>query len=157
MKKITIIFIVVCCLLNFIEISFLAEEHVNFADYWNVFTDYGKQAYLVGVSDGLAKGFLDCVNQFFYGIAPNLPEGEEGEKIRTSIPIVINEYFQYINFISGPGSSNRDAIIKVITDLYKDPANVFIPIAEMSFIAYCKLKGEDIEPLLQKARELDIL
>lgn len=148
-KKIVIISITVCCLLFFVEFFCLAEEHINFAEYWNGFTDSGKQYYLLGLGDGLAKGFLDCVNQF----APNLPEGEEGEKLRSSIPIVINEYFQYINFLSGPDLSYRNAVIKAITDSYKDSANVFIPLAEMSFIVYKKLKGENIELLLQEARK----
>ena len=136
------------CLFSFIEISYLAEEHINFAEYWNIFTDYERQTYLIGLGHGLAKGFLDCVNQF----APNLPEGEEGEKIRASIPIVINKYFQFINFISGD-SSSRNAVITVTTDLYRDSANIFIPLTEMIFIAYKKLNGENIEPLLQEARK----
>lgn len=140
-KRIVIIFIIVCILLYFVEISCLAGEHVNFADWWNILTDYGKQVFLHGLGHGLGKGFLDAVNQF--GL--NLPEGE--------VSTVINEYFEYINFISGVDTSKRDAVIKVINDLYKDPANIFIPVAEVSFIAYKKLKGENIELLLQKARE----
>lgn len=44
-------------------------------------------------------------------------------------------------------------IIKVMTDLYKDPANTRISISTMIDVAYQKLKGEDIEPLLQEVRK----
>lgn len=44
-------------------------------------------------------------------------------------------------------------ISKVMDDLYKDPANLYIYVFAMINIAYHKLKGEDVEPLLQKARE----
>lgn len=38
-------------------------------------------------------------------------------------------------------------------DLYKDPANTYIKLAPIIEIACQKLKGEDVEPLLQKARK----
>lgn len=44
-------------------------------------------------------------------------------------------------------------ITKVMTDLYKDPANTRISISTMIDIAYQKFKGENIELLLQEARK----
>ena len=144
MKRIIII-IITFCLLFFVGLSYLAEEPPNFSKRWDSLSDYGKVTYLIGLGEGLGQGFLDCVNWF----TPNLPEGEEGEKIRAYIPIGINKYFEYVNFIS----TNGEVVIKVISDLYKNPANVYINTPEMSFLAYRKLKGESIESLLRELRE----
>jgi len=145
MKKIMIIFIIVFCLLSFAVVSYLIEEPPNFSKRWNSLSDYGKIAYLIGLGEGLGQGFLDCVNW----LTPYFPEEKEGEKIRAYIPIVINKYFKYRNFIS----TNEEVVIQVISDLYKDPANVYINTPEMSFLAYRKLKGESIESSLRELRE----
>jgi len=41
----------------------------------------------------------------------------------------------------------------IITSIYEDPANTYIPACKIILFAYKKLKGEDIEPLLREARE----
>jgi hypothetical protein len=145
LKKITIIFIIVIFLLSFVGVSYLAEEPPNFSKRWNSLSDYGKVAYLLGLGEGLGIGFLDCVNW----LTPYFPEKKEGEKIRAYIPIGINKYFKYVNFIS----TNEEVVIKVISDLYKDPANAYINTPKMSFLAYRKLKGESIESSLRELRE----
>jgi len=43
--------------------------------------------------------------------------------------------------------------IKIMNDLYKDPANTYIPNANMCLIASRKLRGEPIESLLREFRE----
>lgn len=145
MKRTIIIFIIAVCLLSFVGLSYLAEEPPNFSKRWDSLSDYGKVAYLIGLGEGLGQGFLDCVNWF----TPYFPEKKEGEKIRAYIPIGINKYFEYVNFIS----TNEEVVIKVMSDLYKEPANVYISTPEMSFLAYRKLKGESIESLLRELRE----
>jgi len=46
-----------------------------------------------------------------------------------------------------------ETFINVISDLYKDPANTYIPISNMCIIASRKIRGETIEALLREARE----
>jgi hypothetical protein len=44
-------------------------------------------------------------------------------------------------------------IQSVITDLYEDPSNGFIPTRDMFFLASDKLKGKDIRNALLEARK----
>ncbi len=60
-----------------------------------------------------------------------------------------NELKDLSTFIEKHGS----ATLKIMDDLYKDPANTYIYTTDIIEIACKKLKGEDIEPLLQKARK----
>jgi len=50
------------------------------------------------------------------------------------------------------GTKTRN-IVNIINDIYKDSANTYIPVEKIFWIAYQKLKGENIEPLLQKERK----
>ena len=50
-------------------------------------------------------------------------------------------------------ASAYESISKVMDDLYKDSANTYIYPVRMLDISYHKLKGEDVELLLRKARE----
>ena len=43
--------------------------------------------------------------------------------------------------------------INVISDLYKDPANAYIPIENMCIIASRKIRGEPIDSLLGELRK----
>ena len=92
--------------------------------------------------DGMAKGGYDCVEWFTY----SLKKVEEPQLVGSNF---IDEYFLYDKFFS----SNRDAIIEVVSELYEDPANNFIYVSNMCFLAYRKLNGESIETLLRKLRE----
>ena len=62
------------------------------------------------------------------------------------------EFRSYFISLSNTDDGLRN-IINVVTDLYKDPPNTYIPCFKMIEIAYQELKGEDIEPLLREARE----
>lgn len=46
-----------------------------------------------------------------------------------------------------------EVIRSIVTDLYKDPANSYICISDMCYLAFWKLKGESIGPILIKLRE----
>ena len=46
-----------------------------------------------------------------------------------------------------------DSISNVMTDLYRDPANAFIPYGAMVYIARDKLSGRDIEPKRRYSRQ----
>lgn len=48
-----------------------------------------------------------------------------------------------------------DALVPVMTSLYRDPANVFIRYNSMIFIARDKLSGADVEGQLRQARQSD--
>ena len=130
------------CLLSFVEISCLAKEPVNYGEFWNILSEHEKIIYLLGLRDGIKTVTTDCTMRF----APYLRKESESRKVGLDF---FNEYADYVNFLS----TENATVKKIIDDLYKDPANTYIDFSTITKIAYQKVKGEDIELLLQKARE----
>jgi len=102
-------------------------KRVNFGNTWNSWSDYIRDIYLQGLTDGQFYTFtlvpLDSVKSF----------NSMREKV----------------FLFFEPNVIRD----VMTDLYKDPANTFISSAAMAHIARDKLQGKDISKTLRRARE----
>lgn len=130
MKKIIVIFIIACCLLCFMEISCLAK---NPGELWNVVTEVEKASYIRGFREGIEE----CLKKFELFISTE------------NMWIAHHKLYELYDFICGHG----EAIITVMNNLYKDPANTYIQFSSMCQIAYQKLKGEDIEPLLRETRK----
>lgn len=78
-------------------------------------------------------------------------QGEEETKKKIVVHLLEYQVEYCQTFLWNP--SELEAQIKITSELYEDPTNAYIPIANIYFIAFRKLKGKDIEPLLQKARE----
>jgi len=148
MKKITIFFVITFCLLFFTDIPCLAEEPVNWGEFWNSSSGIEKNAYLIGISLGFEKVVSDYMNWGFFYFKEE-PENNEIDAEKKSFSSIFIKYYQLQKNIS----ADFNAIIKIMSDLYKNPANKYIPFSEIIFIACQKLKGEDIEPLLQEARK----
>ncbi len=125
MKKITVIFIVVFCLISFTGISSLAKEHPIAGEVWNDInmSDIHKNIYLQGIAGGF---------------------------ILSGIITSITGLSDWNNFIL----QNNETIIKVMDDLYKDPANTYIDWCLICLVACQKLKGEDVEQLLKDFRKI---
>jgi len=137
MKRIAIIFIIAFCLLSFIEVSCLAEEpssSVPGYTWSNELSATAKIHFLIGFLSGMEE----CLNK----LTPTILGLSDGGK-------AWDELVDLSNFIDEHGF----VILKVIDDLYKDPANMYIILSPIIEIAVQKLKGKDIETLLQKARE----
>lgn len=138
MKKITIIFIIAVCLLSFIDISFLAKEILSPGEAWNSLTKTEKAGYIRGFRDGIQE----CLSE----LVP-LYNAETEENI--DMLMALRKLHDLCYFIWEYGR----AIITVIDDLYKDPANTYIHWPSMCEVACQKLKGEDVEQLLKEARK----
>ena len=136
MKRTVIVFIIACCLLSFIEISYLAQKPLTNGDFWNVTTFMEKVSYITG----FRMGILKCVLK----LGPLTPRAKGSD-----LDITFDELLDLYGFIK----EHLDAIITVMDDLYKEPANTYIQPESICEIACQKLKGEDIEPLLREARE----
>ena len=139
MKRIIIIFIIVCVLLSFVEISYLAEENLPVLNgkFWNMITNFEdsdliKGAYIRGVMDGVINTMI------------KIKSAEDRD--------TAGKCLLQLDFWIGV-TGNIKVIIAIMDDLYKDSANTYIPFYSMCEIAYQKLKGGDIEPLLQEARK----
>ena len=142
MKKITIILIIVLCLLYFMEVSCLAQE--SWGKAWNSISHLEKQFYLMGMTDGL---FM-CISDFYISTGSYIVELEDYEE-----RMMLTASMARSNDLLGLITSNSEAIINIMNDLYKDPANVYIIYRDIFILSCRKLKGEDIESLLQKARK----
>ena len=147
MKRIIIIFIIVCVLLSFVEISCLTQERYNYGKIWNSWSDYMRSIYIMGLKDGLQKQItLPFIAQL------KIEETDVFDKYLKDSEVVKTEekgnriLWDFIMF-------DDEAIRNVMTDLYKDPANTYISFYDMVGIAYRKLKGESIESSLREARE----
>jgi len=134
------------CLLSFTGISYSNEEPKKFGELWNSFSNIQKITYILATDYGITKGIDICL----MGYADYFIEREGKEKIK-QIAIaglsILNEYLE----IRSP--FDIEVISKVVTDLYKDPANTYIWISDMYILALLKVKGESIESSLREARE----
>lgn len=148
MKKIIILLLVAFCLLCFMEISCFAEGPLPVlnGEFWNGLTKLEgslaiKGAYIRGVKDGIEKG-IECMGKL------PLDKDKDG----TTAFLLLLDFLVII-------SEAPKAVVTVMDDLYKDPANTYIPLCSMCEIASMKLKSEDeewmeyIESLLKEARE----
>ena len=130
MKKIAIIFMVVVCLISFTGISSLSKEHPIAGEVWNDISmaDIYKNIFLQGIAGGfILAGTVTAT--------------------ATSTTGLLSDWNNFI-------LQNNETIIRVMDDLYKDPANTYIDWCLICLIACQKLKGEDVELLLQAFRKL---
>ena len=124
MKRIIIIFIIAVCLLSFTGIFSLAKEHPIAGELWND----------INMSDTFKNIYL---------------QGIAGGFLLSGTVTGNTELTHWNNFII----QNWGAIIRVMNDLYKDPANTYIDWSLICLIACQKLKGEDIEQFLKDSRK----
>ena len=145
MKKLIIIFIIAFCLISFMKISCLANE----SDDWNYMHYTDKVVYVWGVTSGVSM----CIKQ----IADYPPSQFTNKKDEAKFYALLKDNFNFINlFVTGDKKKTADLLktfVNIVSDLYKDPANTYIPIANMCLIASRKLRGEPIELLLGELRE----
>ena len=141
MKKIIIIFIIVFCLSSFMEIFCLANEPSSPGEIWNTSSVMIKVVYVIGFQQGIGM----TLNK----LASAIIGSKDSFLLGSDVGKAWDELIDLSNFID----EHEPAILKVMDDLYKDPANTYIFGADMCLLAYHKLKGEDIEPLLKEARK----
>ncbi|MBA7541844.1 hypothetical protein ES705_34160 [subsurface metagenome] len=149
MKRIIIIFIIAFCLLNFTGISYSNEEPKKFGELWNSFSNIQKVTCILVMDYGITKGIDICLQ----GYQSYFSERGKGERWQLGLAglSILNDYLEIRS------TFDIEVISKVVTELYKDPANTYIWISDMYIIALRKVKGEDIEPLLQEARKKALL
>jgi len=140
MKKTVIIFMIAFCLLSFTGVSSLAKEITSEGELWNGLTEMEKASYVRGFRDGID----DCLIK----LVPLIKDKDIGLH-SVFLDIALRELYDLRNFIWEHGKAVRT----VMDDLYKDPANIYIHFPSMCKIACQKLKGEDVEQLLKKARK----
>jgi len=114
----------------------LSQTPYNYGKMWESWPSIAQITYI----EGFISGVLDGVYKYrFYKTCPN------SESEYPKLPEKISE--QLIS------TSEIEGIWKVVSDLYKDPANAYIDIDNMIYLAHDKLRGKDIEKDLQLFRE----
>ena len=158
MKKI-IILIIVFCLLSFVEFSCFSAQRDNYKNIWDSWEEYEKYVYLWGLRDGLREQPTADIHSLlinpesycdpFSRLEYSLKYSEEIKKV------IKEERYKVWEIIIWFGSPKIpiEVIRDVTTDLYKDPANSYIYIADMCYLAFWKIKGKDVDPILIKLRE----
>ncbi len=135
MKILLIIFLIVVCLLSFVGISYSNKDILSPGESWKTTSDGEHCFYIAGFQQGIQRTFTK--------LSPTIEKFNDGGKVWDEL-VGLSEFLWEIDVT---------VISKVMDDLYKDPANTYIYVFAMINIAYHKLKGEDVEPILQKARE----
>jgi len=145
MKKISIIFIIVICLLSFLGTSSLAKP----SETWNLLKDFDKGVFVMGVREGAWM--------FMEQLAECRPTQFANSELEVKFLAFYKDVLNFTNlFLTGDTEKSVDlwkSLVEVIDDLYKDPANSYIPVANMCLIASRKLRGEPIESLLRELRK----
>ena len=112
-----------------------AETPNNFAQYWKVLSPGEKAAYLDGYKAGIADAFSEAVSILH---SPDHKSKASG-----------NDQFPVLGVFE---VENMGTLIKVISDLYEDPANSSIQISDIIRVAKDKITGKPTESALQNAR-----
>ena len=109
------------------------DELYNYGRTWTSLSNYTRDFYLWGFRDGLVEATFGTGT---VGTPPPILDRKTVEARWESL----SWGFDYT------------VIRDVVSDLYKDPANAFIPFPRMVYIARDKLKGQSIGELLRKER-----
>ncbi|HUS49271.1 MAG TPA: hypothetical protein VMZ91_03855 [Candidatus Paceibacterota bacterium] len=146
MKKIIVILMIVFCLLIFVEFSYATEKPTSPGEFWNSLTTLDDSG--VKISDLSA-----FVKQFYIkGIGEGIFFTATGIGYDFDEPALAKIRF-YSSFIL---KNNKD-IMKIMDDLYKDPANVKIKFDLMCKVAVTKLMGGDFKLQLEFGRAMGVL
>lgn len=128
----------VCFLLVHPTTMLHADDPYNYAELWRSWGSVGREAYLDGVVDGTANAYFKAGNAWLGSdVFHAKPELEKVRRVRDEVFV----------------RAQRPQIPAVMTDLYSDPANVYVSLIDMVFIARDKLGGKDIDRPLQEARK----
>ena len=118
-----------------------AAEFIHYGRYWQSLPNQAREIYVNGVVDGVSYAYFEAAERWlpwneFYANPPL----EKIERVRKKVFPMLD----------------TDVLVPVMTDLYKDPANAFIDMRSILFLARDKLQGQKIEDALVEARKLAI-
>ena len=139
-KRIVFAFIIVFFLIYFMNIFCFAEEINKPGDVWNSILKFDTICG-VKISDSIKTIYIRVMVQGM-DITSTL-----GFTVEVENTIKIKDQADFI-------IKHIEEIRNIMDDLYRDPANVNITIGWMCIIACDKLKGEDVEGLIQDVRLL---
>jgi hypothetical protein len=113
-------------------------EPISFGEIWKDWKDVSRDAYLWGFTDGAWTAHFAAAEAWLGSLDAALKE-PNSTKAKKATEKFLLEF---------PLRAIRD----VMTSLYADPANQYIPFEVMAVLARAKLAGEALEPKLEAAR-----
>jgi hypothetical protein len=116
-----------------------SDEMYNFAQWWSNLSVQAKHSYIDGVKDAVPRTYLSALNEW-------IPKDEQYKTSESERVSIVRRAVFLMRFTSA-------SIVLVMTDLYKDPSNMFIDTIDMVYVARDKLNGENIEGRLTDARK----
>jgi hypothetical protein len=123
-------------LLVFLNTSVMAGPY-NHAELWRSWSTITREAYIDGVTDGIAEAYMYTMTNIAQDKFSKKPELPQVAKVRERLFV----------------RDTRNQICNVITDLYRDPANAFISHLDMFFLSRDKIEGKDISKGIMEARK----
>jgi hypothetical protein len=139
MRKIMMILIILC--LTITSSTVLSIEMTDYAAIWKAWGKEGQHAYFWGFIDGSSAVWLTAMDEYISsGRGTSKKCGE----------ILDNATKKTATFF------DENKLIDVMTNLYKDPANSYILLGDMVYIARDTLKGNDVSSAVLKARKKGI-
>ena len=129
--------ILVAILLMIIISNIAYSQPYNYAKLWNSMNSFSRHIYIKGVVDGISEAYFFTISNVAPDKFAKTPEPLEVKKVREKL------FVRY----------TQDQIPDVITSLYSDPANSYISMIDMFFLARDKIEGKSIEYKLMNARK----
>ncbi|MFI5176322.1 MAG: hypothetical protein ACHQKY_15785 [Terriglobia bacterium] len=115
-------------------------EPYQYGQYWQGLSKDMKENYVNGFKDGVANALYHVRAKSYLDKDPRTQK--ELKSFEEAMKDLIDIH------------SNERVLAEVMTDLYKDPANVYIPSTEILVIAQAKLDGKPVEGRLLEQRKL---
>jgi len=144
MSKAIFIILIVFSSIFLMGFSYSTNESHNYGESWASWSDYEKCIYIDGFEDGSIDVYFRVIELMWE--IESLIAPSEFDKIMSKL-------LKFGKDLRPPEPSNFFFIISVMTECYKDPANAYIPYAEVFRIAREKLSGKAVEKLLEEKRK----
>ncbi len=129
-----------CVALFLATLPLQAASPYHYGQYWESLTKEMRVQYVAGFKDGMASASYHLKGKAYLDQNP-----KDQKHLRRSEATI-----QDLTHIH----SDQQTLAKVMTDLYKDPANMYVPLSEMLVIAQSKIDGKPVEDMLLQQRKL---
>lgn len=126
------------------SISDSTSESYNYGEEWASYSDYEKCIYIMALEDGSIDVYFRII-ELMWEIEPSIAPSEFSK--------IMSKLLKFWENLEPLEGSSFYFTINVMTEWYKDPANAYIPHAELFRIAREKLGGKAVEKLLEEKRK----
>ena len=138
MKKCTPVVVLSVWLIASGVIRAQGDEPYNYAVFWRSWDAVAREAYIHGVVDGTGSTYFTAAQEWL-GVSRLTSKPEPANVTKVRERVFLREV--------------ESQVPPVVTDLYRDPANAYIVLIDMVYVARDKLEGKNIDAPLTAARK----